>query len=278
MPAISFIVLLLLAVSPLQAEPVTLEIKPGILANAEYRQGEKDKPVVFALHGFLQTHKFHTIHQLGESLSDEGYTVLAPSLSLNIPARKQSLPCEAIHTHTLQDAQREIQLWIDWLKAKGHKSIILVGHSTGSMMLLSYLAGQHDAAVDEMIGISIVEARMQITAEQQASLRKNLKQRIDKGDKTLVRQQFSFCQELQATPVSMHSYMVWNPEQILTTVKQIEKPLMFIMGSADKRLGENWTEQLKATGKKVHIIEGANHFIDGGHEFDLVDIILNHLS
>jgi len=105
--------LLLLTASAIHAELVTQQMPSGIAANAEYLQGEPGRPTILMLHGFLQTHNFHTIHRLSAGLHDEGYTVLSPTLTLGIPFRKQSLACEAIHTHRLQDDHAEIAAWLD---------------------------------------------------------------------------------------------------------------------------------------------------------------------
>jgi alpha/beta superfamily hydrolase len=44
-----------------------------------------------------------------------------------------------------------------------------------------------------------------------------------------------------------------------------------IVGSADNRLEINWVDQMKKTHAQVIIIDGANHFFDQTHEFDLLD-------
>ena len=122
-------------------------MRPGITASAEYLIGERGKPAVLLLHGFLQTREFPTVATLARGLQDAGYTVLSPTLSLNIPNRAQSLACEAVHTHSLDDDVIEIARWVGWLKSQGHHSIVLVGHSFGSLQLLAYLSLKPDAAV-----------------------------------------------------------------------------------------------------------------------------------
>ena len=260
------------------SNPVTLAIDDKIVANAEYRQGDSDKPTLLLLHGFLQTHNFHTIHQLTENLNDEGYSVLAPTLSLGIPFRKASLPCESIHTHTLQDTQSEIGKWISWLEQKGHQSIILIGHSTGSMMLLNYYQNVPTQSVKKFIGVSIMEGRLELSHEKQAALQEMLKQRIEDKDESLIKRQFSFCESLNATAESLYSYAMWTPDKILEAIKITDRPMTMIMGSVDDRLGPNWIKHLQETGKQIHIIEGANHFMDGEHEFELIEVILAELQ
>lgn len=42
-------------------EPVSLKLGSGIAAVADYQPGAADRPAVMILHGFLQTHHFHTV-------------------------------------------------------------------------------------------------------------------------------------------------------------------------------------------------------------------------
>lgn len=260
------------------ADPVSMTLDNGIPALADYRPGEVDKPALIVLHGFLQTSNFHTIHSLAGSLNDEGYTVLAPTLSLKVPNRKKSLACEAIHTHTLADELSEIGAWIDWLAARGHDSVVFVGHSSGSMMLLAYLEATTDPRVREFIGISIVESRMELPVEQQIRIREELQRQVATGERALVKYPFSYCKPMQATAASLLSYLEWTPERILEAIQKVGTPQFFIMGSVDDRLGKDWIERLQGTGKTVHVIEGANHFMGGEYEFALADAVMDRLQ
>jgi len=136
-----FLLCLTLALAPVSAHAaiVRLEMRPGIDASAEYLAGLRNKPAVLLLHGFLQTREFPTVATLARGLQDAGYPVLTPTLSLGIPNRAQSLACEAVHRHSLDEDVAEIARWVDWLKSHGHRSIVLIGHSFGSMQLLAYL-------------------------------------------------------------------------------------------------------------------------------------------
>jgi pimeloyl-ACP methyl ester carboxylesterase len=273
-----FLVFWLVVPSPTRAGNVTLEVGKGLIANAEYRPGDQDKPALLLLHGFLQTHKFHTVHQLTESLGDDGYTVLAPTLSLNIPYRSSSQPCEAIQTHTMEESTREIDQWVQWLLAKGHGNILLIGHSTGSMRLLAYTASQRRPEIRSLIAVSLVEGRINLDPEGLDDLTAKLRAQIASGDKQLTKHQLSFCKAFNAAPASLLSYAEWTPDRILKTIADSHLPMHIIMGGNDNRLGKHWIESLRATGKPVHVIDGANHFMDGQHEFDVLEIIQNLLK
>ena len=169
-------------------------MRPGIPASAEYRVGERSKPAVLMLHGFLQTREFSTVATLARGLHDAGYTVLSPTLSLNIPGRTQNLACEAVHKHSLNDDVAEIGLWIHWLKSRGHPTIVLVGHSFGSLELLAYLSAKPDAAVKGYLGVSLIE--VQIGPHDRATLIAQLEDRVRNKRRALVNQTLSFCKNI----------------------------------------------------------------------------------
>jgi pimeloyl-ACP methyl ester carboxylesterase len=272
-------VVLLLALTSTwaQAEIVTLAVNGKLTARAEYRAGKPDKPAVLMLHGFLQTHEFPTTQRLANDLASEGYTVLAPTLSLNIPNRRQSLSCEAIHTHTLDNAVRELQAWVDWLKKK-RKPLVLIGHSFGSVHLLAYLQAHPDPALRKLIGVSIIEGRLYSGEQKREQIVRQLRSMSRSQHPTMIRQQFTFCKQLQGTPQSLLSYLEWSPERILSTINQVQVPMTFIVGSEDDLFGPDWIDRLRLTRAKVVVIQGADHFMDGEHEFTLLDDVLAELK
>lgn len=259
------------------ADTISLAMPNGMAALADYRPGQPDKPALLLLHGFLQTHNFPTVFRLTEALHGEGYTVLAPTLTLGVPNRRQSLACEAIHSHTLHSDAAEIERWLDWLAGRGHRSVILVGHSTGSLNLLNYASEHRHPSVRKLIGISLVEARLELYGKQRRSLEADLRKRIARGDAGLIEYPLSFCRKYLATPAGLLSYLEWSPERMLATVRRLDLPQAYVMGDQDDRLGNNWIQRLSGTGKRLHIIRGANHFMDGEHEFDLLDEVLAEL-
>ena len=158
----AYLICLLLSAFPAWAHAaiVQLQVRPGIHASAEYLDGQRDKPAILLLHGFLQTRDFPTVATLARGLRDAGYPVLSPTLSLNIPNRSQSLACEAVHRHSMDDDIGEITRWVNWLKSRGHRSIVLIGHSFGSLQLLAYLDAKPDRAVKGYFGASLIETRI----------------------------------------------------------------------------------------------------------------------
>jgi pimeloyl-ACP methyl ester carboxylesterase len=272
-----FLALALVAVSAF-ADPVELQLPNNVVAHADYVAGEANKPTVLLLHGFLQTKEFPTIRRLADGLASAGYGVLTPTLSLGVTHRKQSVACEALHTHTMNEGSSELVQWVAWLKQRKVTSIVLVGHSFGSIETLVYLSQHRDPLVRKLIGVSAVEGRLKIDGPLRDKMISEMRALVKKGDKNLVTEQFSFCQKYRATPKSLLSYLEWTPHKIIAESSRLPIPVTFIMGSRDDRLGPNWIDQLKKTRAKVRVIEGANHFMDGDFEFDLIDNVLLELK
>lgn len=274
----AYLLCLLISVFPAaaHAELVQQLMRPGIPASAEYRVGERGKPAVLLLHGFLQTREFATVASLARGLHDAGYTVLSPTLSLNIPDRKQSLACEAIHKHGMDDDVAEIGHWIQWLKSRGHPAIVLLGHSFGSMQMLAYLSAKPDAAVKGYIGASLIEA--QIGQMDRPTLVTQLEARILSKQRALVNQSLSFCRKYPSTPEGLLSYVRWDQERVLASLKQVRVSTQLIMGDSDEMMGGGWLQALQHVQAPVVIVKGANHFMSGEHEFDLLENALKYLD
>jgi pimeloyl-ACP methyl ester carboxylesterase len=231
---------------------------------------------VLLLHGFLQTREFRTVATLGNSLHGAGYTVLMPTLSLNIPNRAQSLACEAIHRHSMDEDIAEITRWVSWLKSRGYPRIVLIGHSFGSMQLLAYLNAQPDAAVKGYIGTSLIETR--IAQISRPALIAQLNDRVQHKQLDLVTQTVSLCSKYRAPPDDLLSYVVWDRTRTLKALKNSPVPMLLIMGTADKMLGHNWIKALQNIQAPMVIVPGANHFMDAEHEFDLLEHTLDFLQ
>lgn len=273
-----YLLCLLMSVFPVAAHAaiVQQEMRPGIPANAEYLIGQRSKPAVLLLHGFLQTREFPTVATLARGLQDAGYTVLLPTLSLNIPNRMQSLACEAGHKHSMEDDVAEIGRWVGWLKSHGHRSIVLVGHSFGSLQLLAYLSTHPDPAIKAYIGASLVEAQIGTTPRQ--ALIAQLEAQIQNQQRTLVTQRLSFCRKYTSTPEGLLSYVRWDQPRLLTALKQAPTSVQLIMGDADGMLGQGWLKALQHIQVPLVIVHGGSHFMDGEHEFDLLDHTLKFLE
>jgi len=248
----------------------------NVTATADYHPGKRDTAIVI-VHGFLTTRNFRTVYHLSNALLDEGYTVLAPTLSLGVSRRKISLACEAIHTHSIDDDIREIQYWVDWLVAKKYKKIMMVGHSFGSLEILLYQLRYKNPVVKGLVATSLIgvgRAESKAGQLQIAAAKKMLAH----GDNKLGEFQLSYCKKYIAPPKAFLSYAVWDRKRILSAINKTHVPFSVILGGADKRMDNGWLDALKKHGVRLKIIKGANHFFDALFEFDLLDSVLASLG
>ena len=260
---------------PLEAEIIQEKLPSGHYGVAAYHQAETGNPAILVLHGFLTTHNFNTVMSIVELLAENGNTVLAPTMTLGINARQGGLACDAIHTHTLEGDLDEISFWINWLSKRGHKQIVLIGHSSGSLELLAYLNDNPNPAVTKLIATSLVYAdgfnSAALVEQQIAEAQKKHRQ----GDRSLQAYTYSYCRGNFLAPAYVYlSYTAWTRQRVLIALQQSPVAVSIIMGGKDERFQHSWVQALQKTGAEVIIINGASHFFDSHHEFDLHDTIL----
>lgn len=262
---------LLLLPASAPAFNVEIRVSNQVSATADFRPGKPDKPALLLLHGFLQTRDFGIMKSLLDELASAGYTVLAPNLSLGISYRKNSLSCEALHLHDMEGDLKEIQLWVQWLLARGHKRLVGIGHSFGATQLLAW-KDSHRASDFELIGISLVSSAPLVTG---TSKKNPARPKLQDG---LMQAPLSFCESYTAPAGKYASYYKWNDNKVLSAIKSSDGDPNIILGSQDKYLPPNWQKLLSKAGARVHLIKDANHFMEGTQEFDMFDITLDILK
>ena len=260
-------------------ETIREKLPSGLYGVAEYREGDVSKPAVLVLHGFLTTHNFNTVLGIADLLTYNSYPVLTPTLTLNINARQAGLACDAIHTHTMEQDLEEIGYWINWLIHRGHKQIVLIGHSSGSLELLAYLNQTAAPAIKHLITTSLVYSNgfnpRGLVDEQIASAQRKHQQ----ADRSLQSYTLSYCKGNFLAPPDVYlSYTAWPQDRVLGALQQSPIPVTIIMGGNDERFQTSWIEGLQQAGPELIIIPGASHFFDAHHEFDLHDVILSILE
>jgi len=265
------IILMLLFLSGLvNAQEIELETSERYIASANFLEGEADKKALLILHGFLQTRNFSTVKRLGDTLHESGFSVLSPTLSLGLHRRRQSLPCEAIHTHSIQTDAAEIKQWVDWLTEKTGKKPTLIGHSSGSITLLNYLDIYGTDGIEKLILISISPFTNEITPVDEKNL-KWARDDLNSGYDSLYTYKLSYCDTYPSTSSAWLSYKQWDQEKLGELTVKYSDLTDVIIGTNDNRLSMEWRDLLQSKGVNISFIEGANHFFDQAHEFDLSD-------
>ncbi len=260
------------------AEVVTQHIPElKLTAEAEYSKGMPNKPAVLMLHGFLTTNQFHTVRSMAQAYNEAGYTTLAPTLTLNISQRKQSVKCNAIHTHTLENDVLEVKHWIQWLKDQGVQEIVLLGHSSGSPELMHFLAHNEEPTIK----LAIFTSLFFLSGPELGTLQSEIdhaRNALKNNNMQPHKYSFLFCKNNYfATPESFLSYQKLDRAYLLDNLKNLKVPSYTIMGGEDKRyqsVGHKWLDELEQTGTHLIVVEGANHFFSSEYEFDLQDQLI----
>lgn len=256
------------------AEEIALQLPSGLKALANYRAGARDRPAVLVLHGFLQTHHFSTVRLIASEVSDAGYAVLSPTLTLNIDQRQTSLSCDAIQSHTVEQANSEIGAWVDWLKKKGYAHIILIGHSTGSNHLLHYLHSSQESAVRALIATGVGPLVSWKHPEENNLQRAEAEAAVAEGDNRLKHYTLGFCHNNYASPASSFlSYMQWDKARILRDLKTSPVPTTVVLGRVDNWLPPDWPDNIEREAIPLVLIDEANHYFSGVAEFDFQSAI-----
>jgi dienelactone hydrolase len=272
---IIFLLLLCFSAS-LFAKELSIPLNNSLHGLAEYTEGDKDKPAVLILHGILQTRNFSTTQKIGDFLDESGYTTLRPTISLGVDSRKTSLACEAIHTHTMESDIEEIAQWVQWLKKK-HQKIILLGHSAGASQLVAYLDKYKNTHItpEKVILVSLAYFGNRPSSNATSA-------EIDKARKAVAAGQlgpasfgFIYCNNYVSPPEAYLSYIEWSQQRVTEGLINISSPVSLLFGAGDKRIEQTWPAKLSEMGMDVHITDEANHFFHGSHEFDLLDFIEN---
>lgn len=253
---------------------MSLVVPGGAVAEADYWPGEAHRPAVLVLHGFLQTRNFPTVRRLAEALADEGYSVLLPSLTLGLNRRQQSLACEAIHTHSMEQDVAEVHAWTEWLAERAGKPPVLIGHSAGGVHLAAMLDTHRELNVQRAVLISLSYFGEEHDVDQLAFLRQRARADLADNASAIRRYALTYCKTYVTTPRDLLSYLQWDKDLLRHALSGSTVPVTVIYGDQDQRIDRQWLEGLREDGVSVRPIAGANHFFDMSHEFDLVDEVL----
>lgn len=249
------------------AQVVQLTLPSGVVVTADYYAGKRDLPRILLLPGFLQTRLAPPMSSLGRSLADEGYTVLVPNLSLGYSRRNQTLDCEAVHKHNMGSDTAEVGFWINWLNKQSKYPLVLIGHSSGSNIILNYITNQPAHNIRGAILTSIVSSRTHIIDFQRA--RDDLKR---SGADNLHQYSLAYCHNnYLSTARDYLTYARWGNDMIVSKLHQAKKPVQIIIGGADQLFASGWKEQLVNSFPGVVVIPGSGHFFEDMHELDLLD-------
>jgi pimeloyl-ACP methyl ester carboxylesterase len=253
------------------AKNVELETAQRRTVEASFLPGDEDKSPILILHGFLQTRDFPTVNRLALALNEAGHTVLSPTLSLGLNRRQKSIACEAIHTHSLDSDTDEIKQWVEWLYQKTGKPVTLIGHSQGSQTLLNYINQYDKQYVGRAIFISMSYFAEGPVAFESIEQAEKARASLAAGYNPMDTYGLAYCKTYPTTAKAFLSYYNWNRKKVAELTAKYSESIHVIIGTGDKRIDADWRKQLAEDNISVIAIDGANHFFDQAHEFDLLD-------
>lgn len=265
----------------------------SINASLEMASGKTFRdPIVVMTHGTLAHNKMEIMSQLQDLFKDNEISTLSVNLGLGISDRKGMYDCATTHTHKHTDAVDEIGIWVNWLKHKGAKNIILLGHSRGGNQTAWYAAENNDAVIKKVI--LIAPATWSETYAKQNyknRYKKDLDSVLSKAE-TMVKQgdgksvmkntDHIYCENTSVTAESFVSYN--KPDQRFNTpslLSSIKVPVLVFAGSEDKVV-KNLAKKVKPLVKKgkvdLMVVEGAGHMFRDLYAEDMMDQIVEYLA
>ncbi|MDH3759698.1 MAG: alpha/beta hydrolase [Gammaproteobacteria bacterium] len=266
---------ILILCCPAAAEEVTHRFNGLTLnANLEMAGGKSfSDGVVLILHGFMAHNKMEVIRTSQQALLDNDYSSLAINLSLSVDNRHGYYGCDQPQRHVQDDAIGEIGSWIAWLRERGTKRVILLGHSRGANQFMVYAAEKIDPEVSHMIflapgmgdeaeqayftryGVSLDKTRTYVQAQINDG----------RGDQLLSDIDMLACPRATVTADSFNSYYSRDNRfrRFEHYLPRSPVPTLIISGSIDERQPNTQklvTPYLDGMRIQLAVIEGAGHF------------------
>ena len=250
--------------APLAAEPVQIELN-GITLNGELTEAG-DGPIVLIVHGTLAHNHMELIESLQALLAEREIRSLAITLSLGLDDRSGMYECTQPHGHHHVDAIPEIGAWLDWLAARDHAQVVLMGHSRGGNQVAWTMAEADRPAVAGAVLLApmtwdAAKAEAAYDAGSATPLATLLARAQAGGQLEAVR--FLHCDGATVTADSFLSYYAADPRfDTPGLLPQIAKPVLVIAGSEDAVVADlagrlAGIEQANVT---TLTVEGADHF------------------
>ncbi|KUJ72775.1 alpha/beta hydrolase [Thiomicrospira sp. WB1] len=258
-----------------QAKEVTQTFEGQTLnANLVLTDDGYNGPVALLLHGTL-THKGRsTYSQLQDNLNAYGISSLAINLSLGLNDRHGEYDCAVTHTHKHTDALKELDVWMDWLEAKGADQITLMGHSRGGNQAAWYASEHPRDSLTHLVLLAPATGEQQSPADYQKkygvaldTVLNKAQKLVDsgKGDTVMKGVDFIYCEDAEVTAEAFVDYYTQRPQfDTPTLLKDPAVPTLVIMGSLDDvvaDLPEKIAPVAEAQDQVSTVtIDGADHF------------------
>ena len=257
------------------ADEVRLPYK-GMTLNADFTLAGGKKAadgVVLITHGMLAHRDMEALTYLRSLFGERGYSTLSINLGLGLDNRHGMYGCNVPHRHRNDDAAEEIGAWLEWLKAKGARKVVLLGHSRGGAQTALYAADHDDAVVRALVLLAPAVGENSDAASYQKRFKKPLAPVVaraqqlvkdGKGGTMMDKTDFLYCPGTSVTAESFLSY--YGPAARVDTpslLPKIRKPVLVVVAGNDEVVvGLDKKLAPLADGKRVQlkVVAGADHF------------------
>jgi pimeloyl-ACP methyl ester carboxylesterase len=276
-----------------KAAEVTLEYRDLTLnANLELAEGQDlAAGVVLILHGMTAHNQMEIIEASQASLLENGYSSLAINLSLDIDNRKGFFDCSWTHTHEADDAVDELAVWVQWLRQKGAKKIVLLGHSRGANQTMIYAVERDEPEITHVVLLApntTLNGKRQYEARFGSNFDDNLarvKSMVEsgRGDELIEKFDFFFCPKTTISANSFYSYYRYDDRFLAFDryLPRMPRPTLVIVGTDDD-LQPNIPEHVApyVDGERIRLeeIEDAGHFFRDLNIEEAIEIAIDFID
>lgn len=261
----------------------------GLRLNADLhtlRDGTQNDSIILITHGALAHRDMETIAYLRKLLNERGHNTLAINLSLGIDDRHGMYDCKQTHRHQDSDAISEIGQWVDWLKQRGHRRVIVMGHSRGGAQIARYAAQHSDPSIEAVILLAPATASTTSSAQYHKRFNQALAPILaqarqladaDNGTETIEHVGILSCQDSTVTASSFISYYGEQSSQDLQSLLSIINQRTLVIAASEDEIVTDLQEKITplVDNKRVflQVIPGSDHFFRDLNADDAVDLI-----
>lgn len=243
-------------------------------------------------HGTLAHNKMEIMSTLQELFKDQEVSSLAINLGLGISNRQGFYDCATTHKHKHTDAVVEIGIWLNWLKQKNVKQVVLLGHSRGGNQTAWFAAEHDESTISKVVLIAPqIWSLAQEEKDYKEKYKTDLKPLLNKAE-TLVKSgeansllkntNFIYCKDTTVTADSFVSYYRKNPNMDTSyLMPKIKKPLLVFAGSDDtvvKNLGTIVTPLSEKHNFQFINMDGADHYFRDLYADELVETVIEFIG
>lgn len=277
-----------------------------LLLTGLYSSGDKSKPAILHIHGYqgdFYTNKF--VHTLGSRLKESNIAFLSvqhrgTGCKTEFYLKEGGGKYIGSDYELLEEAHLDITAWIKFLLKQGYSSVILQGHSLGTIKVIRYLfEGVFKEKVEKLILLCPFDknALFISSAGSLENLQKQIqlaKKEVEKGNGDVMAPE-----DFDDAPHSYANFLSWARQDDLgkmfdffdkdygfPVLNKITIPLKVIVGTKDEFLhptSPDSPEEVMGVFKKhvkdceTCLIEGANHGFTG-YENKVAQEVVNFID